>query len=261
MKIRFLICLLALSFLLCGCSDGPEPSKQLVSELNTAIKTTNSENRVSGSYMIEITFAEGVTLYYALGTISLDRDLVLAHADYTQTYLGKSVAAQNYYSDGKVVSVEQGESVTLERAPEAILGKFPYSKILELPEDIISISEKTTSVGKTIELVRGDTKTICDSVIGDDIYVLADVIKKPQPEKTQYGEAVCTYTLKDDRVVGCRYEFDVKLFDTPSYVPVYSKPESEYTLDIHVEAKVTFDCFGDNVEIREYSISEDEENS
>ncbi len=261
MKKRFLICLLALSFLLCGCDDGQEPSSQLVSELSSAILESNSETRVSGGYMLEITFSQGVTLYYALGDIALDREKETAFADYTQTYLGHSVTAQNYFADGKVVSVEKGESVTLERDPEEILGKFPYSKLLELPEGTKNVETKTSSVGKTFELIRNDTEIICDSVIGSDIYALVDVIKKPQPEKTQYSETVCTYTVEDGRVVGCRYEFDVKLFDTPAYVPGYSVPESEYTLDIRVEAKVTYNSFGDGVTVNEYSEVEAEENS
>lgn len=259
MKKSFLICLLALSLLLCGCADGAEQKQELASALEAAIEKSNSETRISGGYMLEITFDGGVTLYYALGNIAFDRENNTASADFTQTYLGKSVTAQNFYKNGKVVSVEKGESVTFDRAPEDIMGKFPYSKLLKSPESVTDIESKTSSVGKTITLTRGDTESICDSVIGSDLYTLVDVIKKPQTDKTQYSDTVCTYTVEDGRVVGCRYEFDVKLFDTPSYVPGYSIPESEYTLDIHVTAKVTYSDFGESVRVAEYS--ESEENS
>ncbi|MBO5786634.1 MAG: hypothetical protein J6R45_04850, partial [Clostridia bacterium] len=66
-------------------------------------------------------------------------------------------------------------------------------------------------------------------------------------------EAQCVYTVKDGRVLGVRYEFDVKLFDTPAYVPGYSVPESDYTVELHIVAKLSYENFGDQVEIKEYN--------
>lgn len=258
MKRALIIYLLALSLVLCGCADSNENNGELITELEGAISSVNSESRVSGSYMIEIT-VRGVTLYYAKGNIAFDREEKCAYNDFSQTYMGSSAVAQNYYSGGKLVSVEKSGVNSFDRAPEEIMGKFPYSKLLELPEGVSGVAEKSSSVGRTVELTRNDTKAICDSVVGESLYTLASVIKKPQTDKTQYGDTKCTYTLKDGKINGCRYEFSVTLFDTPAYVPGYSVPESEYTLELNVVAKVNYDEFGSDVKIAEFSQDENKE--
>ncbi len=259
MKKCFISCLLALSLLLCGCADSGSTNGELLTELNQAIESVNAEALVSGGYMIEITVS-GVTLYYAKGNIAFDRISNTAYNDFTQAYMGNSVVSQNYFANGKLVSVEKGNATSFDRTAEQIMGKFPYSKLLTLPENISGVTEKSSSVGRTVELVRTDTDVICDSVVGKDIYTLVSVIKKPQPDKTQYSDTNCIYTVKDGRVVGCRYEFTVKLFDTPAYVPGYSVPESEYTVDLAVVAKVNYEDFGEGVTVSEYSQTESEEN-
>ncbi len=260
MRICLITCLLVLSLVLCGCTDGGNVNNgEVLTELNGAIESVNAEERVSGEYMIEITVS-GVTLYYAKGDIAFDRQTNVAFNDFTQTYMSVSSVAKNFYSNGKLISVEKGNVTEFDRTSEQILGKFPYCKLLKLPENISGVTEKSSSVGRTVELVRKDTSVICESVVGKDIHNLASVIKKPQPDKTQYSDTKCVYTVKDGRVVGCRYEFTVKLFDTPAYVPGYSVPESEYTVDLDIVAKVNYDGFGDGVAITEYSEIENTDN-
>ena len=82
--------------------------------------------------------------------------------------------------------------------------------------------------------------------------------KKPQKDLTEYGDVECIYTVKDGRIVSARFEFDMKLFDTPAYVPGYSVPEEEYTLNIHITAKVGYDKFGQDVVIKELSETEND---
>ena len=258
MKKCLISCLLALSLLICGCADGGGTNSELLSELNGAIESVNAEARVSGGYLIEISVS-GVTLYYAKGNIAFDREKNVAFNDFTQTYMGKSVVSQNYFSNGRLVSVEKGKATEFDRTSEQILGKFPYSELMTLPENIGEITEKISSVGRTVELVRKDTSVICETVVGKDIYTLTGVIKKPQTDKTRYSDTKCVYTVKDGRVVGCRYEFTVTLFDTPAYVPGYSVPESEYTIDLSVVAKVNYDEFGEGITVSEYSAEESKE--
>ena len=254
---RLMICLLALSLILCGCADsGDTQNTEIIKELNDAIDSTNGQSRVAGDYLIEITVS-GVTLYYAKGNIAFDREGEIAYNDFSQTYMATSAVAQNYFANGKLITVEKDGVNEFERTSDQILGKFPYSKLSSLPEDIGEISQKNSSVGRTIELVRKDTAAICESVIGKDIYTLVSVIKQPQADKTQYSDTKCIYTVKDGRAIGCRYEFTAKLFDTPAYVPGYSVLESEYTVEISVVAKVNYKTFGDEVEIAEYSATED----
>ena len=260
MKRNLTILALCLSLLFCGCSvEGGDTA--LTAELAEAISAVNSETRVSGSYMLEIT-AAGVTIYYALGDISWDREANTAYAAFSQTYLGDSGETKNYFSAGTMMSVSGGETITTQRDSAEIFSKFPYAEIFPLPQtEEVSLTEKTSTVGRTVTVTRNDTKDIFNTVIGGDIFSLVGVIKKPQPEKTQYGETTCIYTLDENGVLtGCRYQFDVKLFDTPGYVPGYSVPESEYTLDLHITAKISYKQFGAEVEVPVYK-GEGEESS
>ena len=59
--------------------------------------------------------------------------------------------------------------------------------------------------------------------------------------------------LKDNKVLSARYEFTVKLFDTPNGSANYTPPESEYTLELKVVAKVSYTDFGEGVKIEKYS--------
>ncbi len=247
--------LIVLSILLCGCGEREETADpEIVSQLSDAIAKTNSENRFSGKYMLEITFGDSAVLYYALGNVAWDSEKGVASAVFDQTYLGESKVMENYFSDNKMISVENENAIPTDRDASELFSKFPYAKLPEYSSNYGKITVSDSAQGKTFSLKRTDTKTLCDTLIGDDIYKLANVIKKPQPDKTQYGDTTCIYTVSDGKVIGCRYEFDIKLFDTPAYVPGgYSVPESDYTLDLHIIAKVTYQAFGEDVEVLEYS--------
>lgn len=250
---KLLIAFLALSLLLCACASEEKANPEEISELSSAIEKTNSENRFSGQYLIEIGFGAGVTLYYAMGDIACDRSEKQASLSFSQTYLGVSAKVENYIKNGVAVTVEDGDAEKTELDTDVLLSKFPYSRIFGYDDTCKSLKSAQSSLGKTFTAVRSNTKQICDSVIGDDIYSLAEVIKQPQRDKTEYSETTCIYTVKDGRVVGCRYEFTVKLYDTPAYVPGYSVPENEYTLELKVSAKISYDSFGADAEIAEYS--------
>lgn len=251
-KIIALFC--ASVFVFCGCGESKDiPDEETVSELGDAVAATNSETRVSGKYMLEITFGDSAVLYYAMGNAAWDTDKKTASVFFDQTYLGESSVAANYFSDGKMISVDDGAVITTERESEMLFSRFPYAKLPEYSSEHGGITVSNSASGKTFTVMRSDTKELCNTVVGGDLYTIASVIKKPQPDKTQYGDTTCVYTVADGRVIGCRYEFDVKLFDTPAYIPNYSVPESEYTLDIHVVAKITYTGFGESVEIAEYS--------
>ena len=249
------LCLLAVC--LCGCNQNDTPDEATVNELTEAIEKTNAETRVSGKYMLEMTFGDAAVLYYALGNVAWDSENSISCVTFDQTYLGESSVAANYFANGTLVSVDDGVAITSERDKETLFSRFPYAKLPEYSAEQGNITVTTTASGKTYTVVRKDTEKISDVVIGGDIYTIANVIKKPQYDKTQYSDATCIYTVSDGRVVGIRYEFDVKLFDTPAYVPGYSAPESEYTLDLHIVAKMSYLEFGDGVEIDEYSASEE----
>ncbi len=249
------LCLLAVC--LCGCGGEDAPDGETVNTLCEAIEKTNSETRVSGKYMLEMTFGDAAVLYYALGNVAWDTESAVSSVSFDQTYLGESSVCANYFANGILVSVDDGVVLSSERESETLFSRFPYAKLPGYDTAQGNIAVSSTASGRTYTVVRKDTESIIDSVIGGDIYTIANVIKKPQYDKTEYSDATCIYTVDDGRVVGMRYEFDVKLFDTPAYVPGYSTPESEYTLDLHIVAKMSYLDFGDGVEIAEYSSSEE----
>lgn len=252
---RIAVCfIIAVLTLFCSCSENIEKTDSAtVNEINTAIETVNSEKRLSGNYMLEFSFGENVTFYYSAGDIDWDRENEKVSNVFNHTYLGQSSKAANYYSDGKMISVENGEAMTIDCQPDEIFSKFPYCTLDKYSDSYGSVTISENASGKSYSFTRNDTASLCEKIVGGDIYDLVAVLKKPQKDKTEYGETNCTVTVVDGKVVSCRYEFDMKLFDTPSVVNGYTPPEEEYTLNLHISAKVEYDSFGKDVEIKEYS--------
>lgn len=251
-----LICLtLVFVTLLFGCSDTKKQSTVDTEALNKRVKTVNAETKLSGEYMLEITFSEGVTLYYAIGEMEWDREAKTAFTEFSQSYLGISGETENYFKGEKLTSVSGGEARVSDRKNEEFFSKIPYSKMPLYNESCKEADFSETSSGIAYSFVRSDTEKLSKMFVEDDIYELVTVLKKPQPEKTEYSDMKCVYTVKDGRLVSCRFEFDMKLYDTPSYVPGYSVPEEEYTIDIHINAKITYKQFGKDVSVAEYSES------
>ena len=253
---RLICSLLILAFVLCGC-EKDDYEKGDPSELNSLVEEVNSEERLSGDYQLEITFGDRKTLFFAKGEIAWDRTDLTIYSSFDQTYLGASGKTENFYRDGKMISLENGQTVENEQSSEAYFEKFPYFRIPLLDDNCSEIKLSESSVGKTYSFTRTDGKEISKMFLEDDIYQLVGVLKKPQPELTEYGEGECVYTVKDGRIVSCRFEFDMKLFDTPAYIPGYSVPEEEYTLNVHITAKVGYESFGEDVIIKEYEETED----
>ncbi len=255
---KLLIFALALCLLLCACGDGNQSDNSEVEKsLSEAISVTNSETAFSGSYMLEINFGQGVSLYYANGKVECNRSEKKASIAFAQTYLGVSANRKNYIANGKAISVDGETATEVDVDTNALLSKFPYSQMFSLPEEVGEIAVNESMVGRTYTVTRNDTEIICDSVVGGDIYDMVDVLKQPQKDKTEYGETKCIYTVSEGRVTGVRYEFDVKLYDTPAYIPGYSVPESEYTITLHITAKLSYDKFGGEVTVGEYSEGEE----
>lgn len=254
-KIISLILILSL-ILLWGCNKQNDTTADLAN-VQAAVDKTNSENPLSGEYVLEITFGEGSVLYYAKGDILWDREQSKAYGSFDQTYLGASAKLENYYSNGTMISVESGNAVNVQRDADEVFSKFPYFKLPAAEGEVI---KGTNTLGDSYKFSINDTKSLSNLIVGEDIYSLVTVLKKPQKDKTEYSQAQCIYTVKDDKVVSAKYEFDVKLFDTPAYNPNYSQPESEYTLTIHVSAKVSYDFSQENIVIPQYS-DESSENS
>ncbi len=254
-KLISLILTLSL-MLLWGC-DQQKDTAAVLEKAQAAVDNTNSQNPLSGEYVLEITFGEGSVLYYAKGDILWDREQTQAYGSFTQTYLGSSAKLENYYSNGTMVSVEEGNAVEVQRTAEDVFSKFPYFK---LPSPQGNITKGTNTLGDSYKFTIDNTENLSNLVIGDDIFSLVNVLKKPQKDKTEYSQAQCIYTVKDDKVISAKYEFDIKLFDTPAYNPNYSQPESEYTITVHVSAKVSYDFSAEDISIPQY-FEESSENS
>lgn len=253
---RLISLLLVSVFVLCAC-EKDEFVKGNTEEVNAIVENTNSEEKLSGSYQLEITFGDRKTLYFAKGEIDWDRSSFIAHASFDQTYLGASGKTENFFENGKMITVSNGEKVETEHESESIFAKFPYFKIPLLNENCGEIKVGESSVGTTYSFKRTDANELSKMFVEEDIYELVGVLKKPQKDLTEYGDVECIYTVKDGEIVSCRFEFDMKLFDTPAYIPGYSVPEEDYTIDIHIVAKVEYDDFGSGVIIKEFEETEE----
>ena len=220
--------------------------------LNSAIDAVNSQQTLKCDYMLEISFGSGTVMYYANGNAAWDRENKTVNTFFNQTYLGSSVVMENYFADGKMVSVENGSAITVERDGAVLVTKFPYFNLVK-PNENTAVSTGSNIHGDYFSFELENTSELCENLIGGDIYALTTVIKKPQKDKTKYGNTSCVYTVKDNKVLSARYEFTVKLFDTPNGSANYTPPESEYTLELKVVAKVSYTDFGEGVKIEKYS--------
>lgn len=248
-KIIAMFLVLSLFFVSCGEGESLNPDAR--AEISDIAEKANLETRLSGEYMFEITFGEGSVLYFSGGKMAWDRIEKKISSDFSQTYLGVSSKMKNYFANGRMVSIEDGNAIENERDAESFFTKFPYFSI-PLPEnDKITLGDNTS--GKTYSFELESSKELSNALVGEDIYSLVNVIKKPQKELTEYGKASCIYTVADGKISSCKYEFDIKLFDTPAYIPGgMSQPEENYTIVIHISARLKYVEFGEDVVIEEY---------
>ncbi len=250
--------ILSALFLLCGCRA---EEKTNIADLNSVIEKHNSENIFSGSYLLDITFGNEAsgqygTLYYAKGNVAWNSKEEKAYAKFNQNYLGTAYVMENYFSKGVMISVEDGNAIKSERESESLFSMFPYYSLLPYNHERCDNIVKGSNVsGTSYTFERTDTKAIFDKIFGDGIYdiiVSTTTMSSPQKEKTEYSNAKCVYTVSDGKILSCRYEFDMTIFDTPAYIPGYVQDESKYTLKLHIVAKVEYDTKGEIV-INDYS--------
>ena len=244
---RLLPLLLAAVITLCACGD----NNAYVDELHSVVADHNASDRKGGSYLLEIYVGDeaATTLYYAHGDFACDKTAKKAYTSFSQSWFGFSSKAENYFADGIVTNITDGEVITTERSAEELLSMFPYLDAPFYGDDCFGLARVNNSRGYVYTYTCRDGKGISESVVGGDLYQLAYVIKDPQPEKTVYGDVVCSAGVSDGKLTSLGFEFDVTLFDTPSYVPGYSQPESEYSLTMHIVAKVNY---SDEFELKEY---------
>lgn len=255
---RLIAVILSALLLLCGCRA---EEKTNINDLNSAVETHNSETRFSGKYLLDITFGnessgEYGTLYYAAGNVAWDKDSEKVYAKFDQNYLGTAYVMENYFSKGVMISVEDGEAIKSERASEDLFSMFPYYSLLPYDSNVCEGITKGNNIsGTSYTFERSDTKALFGKIFGDGIYdiiVSTTTMTSPQKEKTEYSNAKCVYTVSEGRIVSCRYEFDMTIFDTPAYIPGYTQEETKYTLKLHIVAKVEYDTEGEIV-INDYS--------
>ncbi len=237
------------ALLLCGCAG--EPSID-TTPLDSAVENVNGQSRLWADYALEITFGDGKVLYYSAGDARWDRELKKGSMAFTQNYIGEATQVESFFQGKSMINISNGSVVEYIRDTNVLLANFPCFTLPKADKGT-SVSVGANSLGQAYRFSLADTKSLLKQLIGGDIYVLANVISLPQKEKTEYGAAECTYTVADGELVSARYEFDVKLYDTPVVSPNGRPDESKYTLDLHVSAKISYKGFGDKVEIEEYS--------
>ena len=237
MKKLAFVCAAVCALLLCGCSENRDHSP----ELNAAIKNRAAQKTLGGECMLEIAAAESAApVYYLRGQFACDKQEKTAFMEFDQTWLGMSSKAYNYFSDGEVINVTDGERFVQPREAEEILAKFPYFAPEPRRDTDGAVSRAEAAKGYTYSYTRKNDAAFCESVVGGDLYELVAVMKQPQTDKTVYGDVLFTCTADGDKLLSYGFEFEVTLFDTPAYVPGYSVPESEYTLKLRVTARITY---------------------
>lgn len=233
---RLLALLLCAAAVLCACGAREEPDAQ---PLAAAISDVNGRDALSGKYTLEMTFGQNSTLYYAAGDVEWDRAALTARASFTQNHLGSSVRCENVFENGVMKSIENGGELEVERDAGELFSKFPYFRLPEYSAQGEGLAAAENGTATTYTYTMPDGKAFAESVVGD-LYSLVTAIKKPQREKTEYGKIACIIVVRGGTVESARYEYTVKLFDTPAYSKVYSAPESEYTVTVKVSAKITY---------------------
>lgn len=241
---KILIVLLSALLLLCGCAE----NTKTYTELDNAIADINAQTRLSAENILEISFDGGV-LYYAAGTSNWDRTEKYGNLKLTTTYLGSSSKTDCFFEDGIMLNVTSDGIYEYERDCDILLSNFPCFKIL--PHNG-NVTVSSNSIGTAYKFSLNNGKELLESLVGGDIYYLVSVITNPQKDKTIYSPVECTYTVKDGKMHSCRYEFDVKLFDTPMATANGLPDESEYTINLHVSAKVTYNQYGEGVTVEKY---------
>lgn len=232
-----LAAVLAAASLLCGCSGKPDYAP----ELNAAAENRAAQEKLGGECMLEITAPESAaTVYYLRGSFSCDKSEKTAYLEFDQTWLGMSSRAFNYFSGGVVTNITDGERFEEPREAEELLNKFPYFAPEPRRGSDGAVSRTEAAKGYSYSYTRKNGAEFCESVLGGDVYGLVPVLKQPQPEKTVYSDVRFTCTADGGALLSYGCEFDVTLFDTPAYVPGYSVPESEYTIKLHVTARITY---------------------
>lgn len=237
------------ALLFCGCA---EETVIDTAPLDSATEAVNSQTRLCADYVLEITFGDGNVLYYSAGDARWDRELKKGSMAFTQNYVGQATEVKSYFQGKSMINVSGNSVVEYIRDTDILLANFPCFTLPKADKDG-GVSVASNSLGQAYKFSLSDTKSLLKQLIGGDIYVLANVISLPQKDKTEYGVAECTYTVTDGSIASARYEFDVKLYDTPVVSPNGRPEEGKYTLDVHVSAKISCKGFGDKVEIEEYS--------
>ncbi len=252
MKRVFCIILAFAMLFAAACSD--DGQSEIRAEMESALDEVNGEARLSCNYLLEITFDGSKVLYYAKGNACWDRDDLRITTIYDRTYLGNTLRMESYLANGENYSLVDGTPVKIDSISGNMFEQFPQFRLPSVGEEgEISVSDNLA--GKAYKFAPEDAEALCQALVGD-IYGIAQVIEVPQRDKTEYSNAQCVYTVKDGRIASARYELDIKLFDTP----MLSKDEEDYTLDLHVSAKLEYIAFGNSVGIAEYEPPEEKPN-
>ena len=252
-SIALLLLISVFALALIGCQQ-----KEEYSDLSEAIENTNSKERYSANFLAEFTFDNDlVTLLFAQGFYSVDRDKNLLYSEFVQTHLGHSGRYTEICKDGYVYADLDGEKNRYKKNTAEHLEYIYYSTALNFKyEDIDHLKTAENSDGTLYSFtVNGDYDDKLMTMLGEGIYSTAQ-IKKPQKEKTRFGEIKCEYNLTEDEngiktLLSRQIVFKVYLYDTPPYSPTYTPPEEDYMLELKVRFKLSYKDFGEAVSIPE----------
>lgn len=241
---RLILLTLSALLLFCGCAEELGDNSEYKALLEEYTQSLNSQTAASADYMLEIT-ADGAAVYFITGSAAWDREKELLSKTFSRTHLGYSVEMSHYF-DGETLTVtENGIERSVKPQGISPMEQFPCMEIFSAEENAV-ITAGENIQGQTYSFTLGNTRELSYSIFGGDISSLMVVMNSPLTEKTRYSDTVCTYTVADGRILSCRYEYDVTLYDAPA---TDDEAGTEEELSVHVSAKIAFTNFGSNVKV------------
>ncbi len=249
--------LIALSLILFGCNRSEE-----YAVLREAVENTNNLQRSKADFIAEMTFENrAATLLFLQGSYSLDREEQLMNSQLVEMYLGSSGSLSEMYYDGYVYTQTEERKSRYPMEAQELFGYLYFAQPINFEYKDIKKLKQSENIRGTLYsfTVKSGYDEELLTLLGEGIYSLAK-INVPQTEKTRFGEIKVEYTVSDREgapvLASMQTVFTVFLYETPPYTPGYTRPEEDYMLELTVRIKVSYNDFGDGVEIAVPNIEE-----
>lgn len=176
----------------------------------------------------------------ASGDVSVTDSPLSLTAEIEETFLGDNLGkTQISWSDGKLST----DGVKEETSWEELRSSMIYAAPLVFEESMVKKTETGTTLAGTIyrhyikDNSKSDTLYVLLGAALPEICGVASVIK----DESEFKDIVCEYTLSEDgEPLGYTIRFTAVYQDTPPYVPGVTPDKSDYTVEVGIEFRLTY---------------------